>query len=239
MAMVRCKECGAIISDKAKSCPICGDPKKNWLGAVFCLGILVLMFLGVKSCIGNSLDRVEKLNSSSQHQKSETKVSYEAPANTESWRSAWHKKPALPSDLNSEYLKISGEKVCSKAVKEKTASDFYEDCYKYIILSIKRIEQLNSQNHDSDYVNYIYPSCYYSGTGGKWIGDKDAVNANIVKACLEIQMSYLKWINWYSESFGKEEVLSIANKHRGDFYSSGSWFSAYGELLKTFGPPQI
>lgn len=227
-----------MISGKAKSCPVCGDPKKEYIGAAFYIGLLVLIFLGVKSCIGGSLDRAEKLGSSEQYQAPKEGSSLATPDRTHSAIAEWKKNPALPKDFNAQELKESGKKVCNKAVSEKTASDFYEDCYKYILLSIKRIEQLNYQNLDSDYVKYIYPSCVHAGTGGKWVGDPKAVNANIVKICLNTQMNYLKWFKWYEDRFGKDEVLTIKNKHREDFYSEGSWFSAYGELYKAYGPPK-
>ena len=237
MAMVKCKECGSIISDKAKSCPVCGAPKKSYIGAAFCLVILVLIFLGVKSCIVDSVNKAENVGAANQYKKIEERATSLAPSKTPANLSAWKENPASPRDLNAHDLKESGKKVCDKAVSDKIASDFYEDCYKHILSSIDKIEMLNSQNLYDDYAKYIYPSCYYDGARGARTGDKKSVNANVFKACLDIQLSYIRWIKAYSDKFGEKEVSAIVRDYRRDFEERGSWFTAYKKLNDTFGPP--
>lgn len=237
MAMVRCKECGSIISNKAKSCPTCGDPKKSYIGAASCLVVLVLVFLGVKSCIGDSVNRAEKVGVENQYKKIEESASGLAPSKTPAKRSAWKENPASPRDFNDQELKESGKKVCNKAVNDKIASDFYDDCYKHILSSINKIEVLNAQNPYDDYANYIYPSCYHDGAGGARTGDEKSVNANVFKACLDIQLSYIRWIKAYSDKFGEKKVSAIVRDYRRDFEERGSWFKAYKKLNDTFGPP--
>jgi hypothetical protein len=47
MAMIKCKECGYRISDKASTCPNCGMPqkKKKGSGCSLILSILIVLFL--------------------------------------------------------------------------------------------------------------------------------------------------------------------------------------------------
>jgi len=70
MALIRCSECKAKISNKAVSCPKCGAPveatkvKKKHSG---CLGVIVLLFLvfGVIGIISSSVDKKPKPKPSS------------------------------------------------------------------------------------------------------------------------------------------------------------------------------
>ena len=54
MALVKCKECGKEISDKAESCPHCGAPQKKkstqyGCGTLIFFGIIVLVLAGMFS----------------------------------------------------------------------------------------------------------------------------------------------------------------------------------------------
>jgi RNA polymerase subunit RPABC4/transcription elongation factor Spt4 len=237
MTMVRCKECGAIISDKAKSCPVCGDPKKDYIGAAFYIGLLVLIFLGVKSCIGGSLDRAEKLRSSEQYQAPKERSSLVASGKTPSVISDWKKNPAQPKDLNAQELKEYGKDVCNEAVSEKLISDFYEGCYKNIIESIKIIENSNLDNKgDVYYTNYIYPACYYTGRQRIKSNGHAVVNANAVRGCLHIESLHLKFINAYADKFGEDKVYDLVKSQKSAIEARGSWFPAYKKLGDVFGP---
>lgn len=57
MALVKCKECGAQVSSKAKSCPSCGASVKSSLGCGGLLGAIILgaIILGAASSIINSV----------------------------------------------------------------------------------------------------------------------------------------------------------------------------------------
>ena len=57
MALVKCPECGAIISDAAGSCPKCGYKKKSSVGCFGCIKwlmisafIVVVLFMVVATC---------------------------------------------------------------------------------------------------------------------------------------------------------------------------------------------
>lgn len=58
MALDKCKECGAQVSDKAKNCPSCGAPYKKKTGCLSCLAIIFfsLVGIGVFSAILSSSD---------------------------------------------------------------------------------------------------------------------------------------------------------------------------------------
>ena len=47
MALKKCKECGAQVSDKAKNCPSCGAPYKGRGGCLGCLAIVLLSVAGI------------------------------------------------------------------------------------------------------------------------------------------------------------------------------------------------
>lgn len=237
MAMAKCKECGAIISDKAKSCPVCGDPKKDYIGAAFYIGLLVLIFLGVKSCIGGGLDRAEKLRSSEQYQAPKEHSSLDVSGKTHSVISDWKENPAQPKDLNAQELKEYGKDVCNEAVSEKLIYDFYESCYKNIIESIKIIEISNLENKGGVYyANYIYPACYYAGRQRIKSDGHVVVNANAVRGCLRIESLHLKFINAYADKFGEDKVYDLVRSQKSAIEAQGSWFPAYKKLGDVFGP---
>lgn len=58
MALVKCKECGAQVSTKAKTCPSCGAPNKKRLTMVALIGYAILAFL-MLGAIGSCIDRHE------------------------------------------------------------------------------------------------------------------------------------------------------------------------------------
>ncbi|MHB1230180.1 MAG: zinc-ribbon domain-containing protein [Halothiobacillus sp.] len=63
MAMIKCKECGANISDKAATCPHCGAPvapmtqaNKNHIGCLPSLLIVVVATIGIVYYLSNNPD---------------------------------------------------------------------------------------------------------------------------------------------------------------------------------------
>lgn len=59
MALTKCRECGAQVSDAAKQCPMCGIPnpgQPQWAG---CGALVLLAFIGIAfvSCLGAGTNR--------------------------------------------------------------------------------------------------------------------------------------------------------------------------------------
>lgn len=66
MALIKCKECGNEVSNKAKKCPNCGMPiRKNGFLKGLGIGIIVLIFLGILTSIfaGTSNNRKNIISS--------------------------------------------------------------------------------------------------------------------------------------------------------------------------------
>lgn len=70
MALVKCKECDAVISDSVKACPLCGHKKKEGNGCVntfLAVGFLIYLgmkfFGGVDESTSRRMPQTETINS--------------------------------------------------------------------------------------------------------------------------------------------------------------------------------
>ena len=78
MAIKPCKECGAPVSDKAESCPMCGAKQKKKTSMLAWFGLVLLVLAGIGMYAEKSID------SRSSTQSSATKILQNQPpeANT-------------------------------------------------------------------------------------------------------------------------------------------------------------
>lgn len=54
MALLKCEECGNQVSDKADKCPNCGIKQKKPLSLLAFLGIILIFFVFIGSCLDKS-----------------------------------------------------------------------------------------------------------------------------------------------------------------------------------------
>ena len=82
MALTKCKECGNVVSTKAKSCPQCGAVIKEKIGCIGYVGggLLILFTIGVISSLINSGSQRSMPTTSSAPQVSAPQVSAPKPS---------------------------------------------------------------------------------------------------------------------------------------------------------------
>ncbi len=157
MALVKCKECGQEVSQKAGSCPKCGAPIKKKTSVVTWLvtGLLALWFIGILS------SKNEKLSSSP------------VPAPTSSSKNA----PATFTDSPKEIYKITAQQLFADYGANEVATD--EKIKGKIVQVGGTVESINKDFTDSIIVSLRTSNQFMSAR--MYVNDSEKQRAIVLK----------------------------------------------------------